>query len=463
MDISTTQRKLVVTILLSAAFISILNQTLLMIAMPPIMADFKIKASEAQWLTTIYLLTNGILIPITAFLIGRFSNKALLSVALALFSVGTLLGAFASNYTVLLVARVIQAAGAGIIMPLMQTVLLTMYPKENRGAVMGMAGLVTGFAPAIGPTLSGWLIEQFTWRYLFYTMIPVSIVVLIMALFMMKNVTKKQPGQFDTLSVILSSFGWGGLLYGFSVAGSAGFGDTIVWVSLVIGSISLGAFIYRQLNMDKPILEFRVFQSKVFTISTLLSALVYVLMIGSQILLTFYVQNVRQMSALETGFMLLPGALVMGFFSPQAGKIFDKFGGKWLAIIGFGLILIGTPAYVFLSMDTSIWFIAFLFSLISLGVSMIMMPLTTAGMNALPIHLMAHGTAVSSTLRMVAGAIVSALLVTIMSSVMNLYEKLPLTESMLYGIRMAFVAAGLLSLGGFVLALVYKEAPRNAR
>lgn len=450
-------RTTIVAILLSAAFVSILNQTLLLIAMPPIMADFHINANLAQWLTTVYLLTNGILIPITAYLIGRFSNRALLIAALSLFSAGTLLGAVSPNFTILLIARVIQASGAGIIMPLMQTILLSMYPKEKRGAVMGMAGLVTGFAPAVGPTLSGWLIANFTWRHLFYTVLPVSLVVLLVVIFFMKNVTPKKEGYIDSTSIIFSTLGWGGLLYGFSLAGTAGLLQIQVILPLILGAVSLYLFIKRQLSLEKPVLEFRVFTSVTFTISTILSVLVYALMIGTQILLTFYVQNVREISALETGVMLLPGALLMGVMSPITGKTFDKVGGKLLAIIGFASISVGTTFYIFLSMNSPIWLLALLFMMISLGISMIMMPLTTAGMNALPTSLMAHATAVNSTLRMVGGAIVTALLVTIMSGVMTFYDERANNAAMLLGIKAAFIMATILSVSGFVLAFFVKK------
>ncbi|WP_155591400.1 DHA2 family efflux MFS transporter permease subunit [Lysinibacillus cavernae] len=453
------KRSVLVAILLSAAFVSILNQTLLLIAMPPIMEDFKIDANLAQWLTTVYLLTNGILIPITAFLIGRFSNRLLLLVALTLFSVGTLLGAFAPSFTVLLVARVIQASGAGVIMPLMQTILLTMYPKENRGSIMGLAGLVTGFAPAVGPTLSGWILAHLTWRHLFFTVLPVSVIVLTLATIFMKNVTTKKEGQLDGLSIVFSSLGWGGLLYGFSIAGAVGFQSMQVLLPIVVGGIMLVLFICRQLQLPIPMLEFRVFQSTIFSVTTFLSSLVYALMVGTQILLTFYIQNVRQLSALETGLVLLIGALVMGFMSPVTGKIFDKVGGKGLALVGFTSILLGSSILIGLSMNTKLWVLAVLFTMISFGISMIMMPLTTAGMNALPTHLMAHATAMNSTLRMVGGALVTALLVTIMSTVTANQQQMGVADAMLNGIRSAFIATTILSFIGLLLSLYLRKEP----
>lgn len=251
------------------------------------------------------------------------------------------------------------------------------------------------------------------------------------------------------------------MLFGFSTAGSAGFSTWQVWIPLLVRAAALFLFIRRQLILPKPILKFRVFQSKTYTISTVLSVLVYALMIGSQILLTFYVQNVRGMTALETGLMLLPGAILTGIMSPVTGKIFDKIGGRWLAIVGFVFIVLGNSIYAFISLDTSTYVIAGMFSFISLGIAMIMMPLTTAGMNALPMQHMAHGTAVNNTLRMVGGAIITALLVTVMSSTMANYSQLPPQAAMLHGIQIAFRVASALSITGFILAIFYKEGNQS--
>ena len=212
----TYNRKMIVGILLAATFVALLNQTLLIVALPSVMQEFNIEASLAQWVTTAFMLMSGIMIPITAFLVEKFSSKTLLLISLSIFIIGTVIGAIAVNFEMLLVARITQAIGAGIIMPLMQTVLLIIFPPDQRGAAMGMSGMIIGFAPAIGPTLGGWLIDQFAWRALFYTVIPIAIIVLILSFILMKNVTEQKQVHLDTASVILSSLGWGGLLYGFS-------------------------------------------------------------------------------------------------------------------------------------------------------------------------------------------------------------------------------------------------------
>lgn len=409
-------RTIVVSVLLAASFVSLLNQTLLIVAIPPIMEEFMVGPNQAQWVTTAFMLMNGIMIPITAFLIEKFGSRVLLLAALSIFSVGTLLGGLAPNFNVLLIARIVQAVGAGILMPLMQTIILTLYPIEKRGTAMGVSGLVIGFAPAIGPTLGGWIIDQFAWRYLFYTVLPISLIVLVLAMFLMKNVTEKKEILVDILSIILSTFGWGGLLYAFSIVGSTGWTNPNFIGALIIGSIALALFIRRQQRLETPILNFSVFQSKQFTITTILSVLMFAVLIGGETLLPMFVQEIRGGTAMSSGMILLPGALVTGFMSPISGRIFDKFGARGMVIIGFVFMLVGTTLYINIGPETSLNLIAVLFVIKMFGMSLLMMPLMTAGINALKFELIAHGTAMQSTIRMVGGSIGTALIISVMSN-----------------------------------------------
>lgn len=449
-------RNLIVGILLAASFVTLLNQTLIIIAIPPIMTDFQIDASQAQWLTTAFMLTNGILIPITAFLIERFSSRHLLIAALTVFSIGTLIGAIAPNFSFLLVARIVQGMGAGIMMPLMQTVILTLFPPEKRGSAMGMVGLVTGFAPAIGPTLAGWLIVQFSWRSLFYTVLPVALIVLVLAFFLMKNVTAQKEVKIDFLSVVFSTFGWGGLLYGFSIAGVAGWASGLTLGTIGVGVVALFIFVRRQLKLEQPMLEFRVFSSPIFLVTTILSVLVFAMMVGTQTLLPIFAQDVASFTALESGVMLLPGALIMGFMSPITGRIFDKFGAKWLAVSGFSLITIALFSFANLSLDASLALVASIFTLLMIGTAMMMMPLMTAGINALPPHLIPHGTAMSNTIRMVGGSIGTATLISVMSYASLNPSFIEPKQAAMEGIQNAFMLASVLGVVGLLLAFRLK-------
>lgn len=441
-------------VLISGAFAAILNQTLLATALPHIMVDLNLDANIAQWLQSIFMLVNGIMIPITAFLIGRFTTRGLFFTAMGLFGIGTLVCAVAPTFSLLMVGRVLQASGAGIIMPLMQTILFLIFPIEKRGSAMGMFGLVIAFAPAIGPTLSGYLVDQFPWRSLFYIVLPIIFIDIIVAYFILKNVTERRNQKIDILSIMLSSFGFGGLLYGFSTAGNSGWNSLEVIIAMVVGAVSLLWFILRQLKLDQPILEFRVFKNKVFTITTVLGMIVFIAMIGGSVILPLFMQTMLGFTAFESGLMLMPGALLMGVMSPVAGRLFDKFGARWLAIIGLLILTITTFMFTNLTEETTFTFLAVVNTGRMLGVAMVMMPATTAGLNQLPSHLIPHGTAMNNTMRQVAGAVGVALLVTVMTS-----SSLPEegTSGLIRGVNVSFIVAGFTAIVGFVLAFFIKD------
>jgi len=263
-------RKTIVALLLAGAFISILNQTLMITAIPPIMEEMGITANTGQWLTTVFMLVNGIMIPVSAFLLERFTTRQLFVTAMSIFAIGTLISGIAPNFSFLLVGRVIQSAGAGVMLPLMQTVFLLIFPVHKRGSAMGLIGLVISFAPALGPAISGWVTEHYSWRVLFFIILPIAIVDIIIAFFALKNVTELKKPKLDIPSVILSSFGFGGLLYGFTSAGNNGWGASLTIISLTVGVVSLFMFILRQLRLQHPMLEFRVFTYSLFPLAVVI-------------------------------------------------------------------------------------------------------------------------------------------------------------------------------------------------
>jgi len=460
------KRMVILGILLAAAFVSLLNQTLLIVAIPPIMQDFGIGPHQAQWVTTAYLLMNGIMIPVTAFLIERFSSRTLLLASLGIFSLGTAIGAWAPSFVVLLLARIIQAMGAGILMPLMQTVAMIIYPREKRGTAMGMGALVIGFAPAIGPTLAGWIVDSFSWRHLFYTVLPVSLLVLIAAVRFMKNVTEQKSVTFDFLSVVLSTLGWGGLLYGFSIVGTAGWQDPAVLVSIAVGAIALPLFIRRQRHLAKPMLNFDVFQFREFTLTVILSLLMFGVVIGIETILPIYVQHVLGGSALNSGLIMLPGALLTGTMGMVAGRLYDKFGARGITMFGFGAMLTGVLLYLTLGLNTSFVLVAVMFATEMLGFAFLMTPLMTAGINALPFQLIAHGTAMANTIRTVSASIITAILVSVMSTFTALSKAAHPPAALLDGMHAAFVAAALLLVAGLAMSFALskktqgEEAPK---
>lgn len=442
-------------VLLSGAFVAILNQTLLATAIPHIMQDLNLDANTAQWLQTIFMLVNGIMIPITAFLIERFTTRGLFLTAVGTFAIGTLVCAIAPNFGILLSGRVLQAAGAGIIMPLMQTILFLVFPVEKRGSAMGMFGLVIAFAPAIGPTLSGYLVDHHHWRSLFYVILPIAIIDIIVAYFILKNVTKQTFPKVDILSIILSTVGFGGILYGFSVAGSGGWLYTEVLGSLLVGAVTLVLFILRQLKLEQPILEFRIFKNTTFTLTTAIGMVSFIAMIGGAVILPILMQDMLGFTALESGLMLLPGAVLMGLMNPVTGRLFDRFGARWLAIIGLSILVITTFMFSNITMETTFVYLATVNAARMFSISMIMMPVTTAGLNQLPNQLMPHGSAMNNTMRQVAGAVGTALLVSVMTTQADPAEGI---TGLIHGVNVSFIVAGIIAIAGLGMSFFIKNS-----
>ncbi|MFJ7829323.1 DHA2 family efflux MFS transporter permease subunit [Peribacillus sp. NPDC097284] len=398
------------------AFISILNSTLLNIALPSISKDLEIETATVQWLATGYMLVNGIMIPTTAFLIRKYSVRKLFLTAMLLFSIGTIVAGVAHVFPLLLGARMVQAAGSAIMMPLLMNVLLTSFPVEKRGSAMGLFGLVMMAAPAIGPTLSGWIVEHYNWRMLFHFITPLALLVLILGFFKLKDKKEKVDIRIDILSVVLSSLGFGGLLYGFSSAGSKGWDSPWVYGTLAVGTISLILFIVRQLKMETPMLEFRIFTHPMFALSATISIVLNMAMFSAMILMPMYIQTLRGISPFDSGLLMLPGAIIMALMSPITGKLFDKFGARVLAAVGLLITVVTTYYFSELTMETTYGSIMVLYSVRMFGLSMAMMPIMTNGLNSLPARMNPHGTAMNNTLSQVSGAIGTALLVTVMSN-----------------------------------------------
>ncbi len=456
-ETKSTSRVPILVVLLSGAFVAILNQTLLGTALPHIMSDLDLDANTVQWLQSAFMLVNGIMIPITAFLIGTFTTRTLFLTAMSLFTAGTLICGIAPEFLSLLTGRVLQAAGAGIMMPLMQTILILIYPKEKRGSAMGMFGLVISFAPAIGPTLSGYIVEHFPWRTLFFMVLPIAILNIIIAYFLLKNVTKRTFPELDKLSILLSTLGFGGILYGFSTAGNAGWISYQVIGSLVIGGVMLAWFIIRQMHLKSPILEFRVFKYQIFTVTTVLGMVTFMTMIGAAVILPLYMQQMLGFNAFHSGLALLGGAIIQGIMNPITGRLFDRYGARYLAMIGLVLIVGTTFMLSTLTPETSFVFIATIHALRMLGVAMAMMPVTTAGLNALPEKYISHGTAVNNTLRQVAGAIGTALPITIMSTASIPEQGI---EGMVHGVNVSFLVTGIISIIALILTFFIHDRDR---
>lgn len=402
--------------LLFGMFIAILNQTLLNVALPKINTEFNISASTGQWLMTGFMLVNGILIPITAYLFNKYSYRKLFLVALVLFTIGSLICAISMNFPIMMVGRVLQAIGAGVLMPLGSIVIITIYPPEKRGAAMGTMGIAMILAPAIGPTLSGYIVQNYHWNVMFYGMFIIGIIAILVGFIWFKLYQYTTNPKADIPGIIFSTIGFGALLYGFSEAGNKGWGSVEIETMFAIGIIFIILFVIRELRMKAPMLNLEVLKFPTFTLTTVINMVVMMSLYGGMILLPIYLQNLRGFSALDSGLLLLPGSLIMGLLGPFAGKLLDTIGLKPLAIFGIAVMTYATWELTKLNMDTPYMTIVGIYVLRSFGMAFIMMPMVTAAINALPGRLASHGNAFLNTMRQLAGSIGTAILVTVMTT-----------------------------------------------
>ncbi|MBM2657272.1 DHA2 family efflux MFS transporter permease subunit [Staphylococcus pseudoxylosus] len=411
----TSQGKVLLAMIFGM-FIAILNQTLLNVALPKINTDFNISANTGQWLMTGFMLVNGILIPISAYLFNKYSYRKLFLVAMTLFTIGSLVCGMSGSFTVMMAGRVLQAIGAGILMPLGTNVFMTIFPPERRGAAMGTLGIAMILAPAIGPTLSGYIVENYHWNVMFYGMFIIGLVSLAISYIWFRVYQVTTNPKADIPGIIFSTIGFGALLYGFSEAGNNTWSSPIVVISLIVGVIFIIAFVIRELTMRVPMLSMEVLKYSGFTLTTVINMIVTMSLFGGMILLPLYLQNLRGFTPIQSGLLLLPGALIMGVMGPVAGKLLDTIGIKPLALVGTGIMTYATWELTKLNMNTTYGHLMLIYIIRSFGMSFIMMPIMTAGMNSLPQRLISHGNALSNTLRQLAGSIGTALLVTVMST-----------------------------------------------
>ncbi len=412
-ELSEQTRKILLIVMIAGCFFSTLNQTLLNVALSDLMNTFSVSPTTIQWLATGFMLVNGILVPITAFLMKRFSTRQLFISAMLFLLAGSVVAACAMNFGMLLTGRMIQAVGAGIILPLMMTVIVYLFPEERRGAIMGKVGFAIIFAPAIAPTLAGFIIDYLSWRWLFISLIPFIVIIIVLAYKYLMNVNEGAKSKIDLISLIYSTFGFGLLLFGFSSAGSRGWDDGVILTTIGAGLIIIFLFCQRQLSSQDPLLNLSVFRYKMYSMTTIINVAITIIMYADLILLPMYLQDGRGFSALDAGLLLLPGAIINALLSPVTGKLFDKYGAKPLFIFGLVLVALSMWLVIDLSATTSYVYILVRTIILRIGLAFITMPLNTAALNAIPRELASHGSAVNNTIRQLAGAIGTAVIVTV--------------------------------------------------
>ncbi|MFC7642921.1 MDR family MFS transporter [Streptosporangium lutulentum] len=447
----------VIRLLVLATFVVILNETIMINAIPRLMGALHITEQTAQWLSTAFMLTMAAVIPITGWFLKRVSTRSAYTTAMGLFLFGTALAAVAPSFEVLLGARIIQASGTAVMMPLLMTTLMQVVPEAERGRVMGAVSLAISVAPAMGPTVSGVILQFGSWRLLFAVVFPIAAVITWRGLKQLKNVGEPELSTVDWLSVVTAALGFGGLVYGLSrfEGGDARVAAAIVAASLV----AIVVFVFRQLSLQKrgvPLLDLRTLRYRTYTVALILMSVSFMAMLGSMVLLPLYLQNVRELSALQAGLLVMPGGLAMGLLGPTVGRLFDRFGGRVLVIPGAIGITLALTGFTLVTMTMPFWQLLALHALLMVSLAATFTPVFTLGLGAVPPPLYSHASSILSTLQQVSAAIGTALVITVMSARTEALRSEGVTEALanLDGMRLAFIIGAVLSVAVVVTALL---------
>lgn len=456
---------LLIGVLVLSAFVMILNETILSVALRDLTVDLQVPTTTVQWLTSGFLLTMAVVIPTTGFLLERFTPRQVFIASLTLFSLGTLVSALAPGFAVLMVGRVIQACGTAVMLPLLMTTVMRLVPMEKRGSMMGTITIVIAVAPAIGPTIGGAVLSSLNWRWMFWIVLPLSIAALVVGMLQLRLESDTRRVPLDVLSVFLSAIGFGGVLYGLSVSGeSAGAHQPVPpWVPIVVGLVSLVVFTWRQLRLqrqDRALLDLRPFTYRSFVVSLILTALLFMCLIGAAaILLPLYLQTVLHTSTFVSGLAVLPGGLVLGLLGRPVGALFDRYGARPLVIPGAAAMAVSLWLFALLGPDSPLAAVIAIHVLLMAGLGMMMTPLMTESLSALPDHLYSHGSAILSTLQQVAGALGTAVFIAVatMSTSTTAAASPDAT-----GIRTTFMVAGCVGLAAFIGSLFVRKSTGSA-
>lgn len=466
-ELNVKNPKMIAFILMAGTFIGLFGETALNMALTDIMEQYAISAGIAQWLTTGYLLVLAILVPISALLMKWFTTRQLVIGGLVISLLGAVLAALSPSFAVLMTGRLVQAVGTGILIPVMTSVLLIIFPVHKRGIVMGIMGLVITLGPALGPTLSGVIISTLSWPYIFWFSAIFYVVLTTFAVLKIVNVTELTKPKIDSLSIAASSVGFGGLIFALSTLAEAPFTSAQVLIPLAIGIVSLLFFGYRQLTMEQPMVNLRVFTYPMFTLGTIMMFLSILIILSTGILLPLYLKGSLLVSAAVAGLILLPGNAVNVMMSPIVGGLFDRFGARIFVIIGSVIVLIGNLLFVtFISASTPVWQITLAFMVLFFGLTMVTMPSQTNALNQLPREYYADGSAAMNTLNQVAGAAGTAIAITLFTSGQGSYLETNPTATepvvLAAGISYAFYFILGISVLGLVLSFFVKK-PKESK
>lgn len=404
----------VLMVIVVGTFMSILDGTIVNVALPKMIAVFGTSAQDAQWILTAYMLTMGVLMPASGFLGDRFGYKRLYIMALGFFVLGSAMCGLSWNVPSMVFSRVVQGLGGAIMQPVGMAILYMNYPREKMGAVLGVYGISIMAAPAIGPTLGGYLVDYVSWRVIFYLNLPVGLFCMFLAVTLLKETRLIKGKIFDYQGLIFSIVGFGCLLLALSEGNDKGWLSPYIVGLLFTALISLAYFVYHELQHPNPLLEMRLFKNGIFSLSIIIGALLSIGMFGTMFLFPILLQNILGQTAMHTGIIMFPGAIASGIMMPFAGKIFDRYGSRGLVMTGLSIIAFSTYMMTDFNAATLYIMMSFWLMIRGFGMGLCFMPVTTAGMNTVPQYLMGRASALSTVLRQVSSAFGIAIFAAIM-------------------------------------------------
>jgi DHA2 family lincomycin resistance protein-like MFS transporter len=459
------RNSLVINVLLVSTFVVMLNETAMSVAIPKLMSALSVDANAAQWLTTAFLLTMAVVIPITGFLLQRFNSRPIFLLAMTLFTTGTALAALSPNIWMLVGARVVQASGTAIMMPLLMTTVMTLVPPNQRGKMMGNISIVMSVAPAIGPVFAGFILAYLDWRWFFVIMIPIALGALAIGYRMMVNVTTPREAPLDYLSVVLSALAFGGIVYGLSGFGVEAASQPInPLIPLIVGAVVMVLFVWRQLLLapkGNALLDLSTLKAGNFTVSMTMISILMLAMFGTIILLPIYLATVIGFEIWQIGLLMMPGSLMMGLLGPFVGRLYDKVGPRPLIIPAMGLVVLVLWAMTLLGVGTPWPFILAGHLVMSLGFAFLFGPLFTTSLSSVQPHLYSHGSALLGSVQQVAGAAGVALFVALMSARTASLAATGVDglEALAGGIRLAFTVGAVIAIFAFIASFFVKRPP----
>lgn len=411
------QRVVVLSVMMAGTTAACISQSMMIAALPTIMVQFDVDATLGQLLTTSYIFMLGLISAMTAFLVRRMNTKYLFIAAMMCFVAGCVAALFAPNYPLLLAARLLQAGGAGISLPLIQVVALSVYPKSQYGRAMGLVGLIIGFAPAVGPAISGYMIDWWGWRSVFVALGAIAAVVTVLSFFTLLDLSRhdEEHERYDVPSGLLYTMGFCAIMVGVTVAESGGGAVFVYLAPLVVGAVALAVFVRRQLRIENPLLKLSCFRNRTFAVSTFLVLVSQMAFMAGAIMVPLFVQDVQGRSAAVSGLTILPGALILGFLNPVTGRLLDRHGPRPLIVAGCAVLVAGTLAFALCDADTPEWAVTVLYGVRMVGVACLMMPMTAHACAALPLEDIAQGTAIITSFRQIFGSLTSSGLIAVMA------------------------------------------------